>query len=273
MAVLREYAKDYLKSGVSVIPLQPKGKTPLLKWTEFQKRKPSLKEIISWWDKTPDANIGIITGRISRLLVIDIDKEEGWEFVKRKGYGGELCPIVKTGGGGVHLYYKYPKEEITVGARIGEETYGIDYRGEGGYVVAPPSQHKNGNYYKWNKYIPDFSIFLDLPEPPKWIIKEIKKTQSSGSDKSLDVVTKGVNQGGRNNAAARVAGLLLSKFPEKEWGVCWELLKGWNQNNTPPLPENELKLVFKSISFLERKNRGERYRKHINKGGVNGKSN
>ncbi len=273
MAVFREYAKDYLKSGVSVIPLQPKGKTPLLKWTEFQKRKPTLKEIISWWDKTPDANIGIITGRINRLLVIDIDKKEGWDFVKSKGYEAELCPIVKTGGGGVHLYYRYPEGEITVGARIGEETHGIDYRGEGGYVVAPPSQHENGNYYKWNKYIPDFSIFLNLPEPPEWIIKEIRKKRGNEEEQNLKGILTGVKEGSRNNAAARVIGLLLGKFPERDWAICWELIKGWNQNNCPPLPEEELKLVFKSISFLERNNRGNRYRKPINKGGVNGKGN
>jgi len=265
MSVIKEYAKDYLKSGVSVIPLQPKGKTPLLKWTEFQKRKPTLKEIISWWDKNPEANIGIVTGKISRLLIIDIDTKEGWEFVKQKGYGAEPCPIVKTGGGGVHLYYRYPEGEITVGARIGEERHGIDYRGEGGYVVAPPSQHENGNCYKWNKYIPDFSIFLNLPEPPEWILKEIKQTKKSGGEGYLKNIAKGVNQGGRNNAAARVAGLLLAKFPEREWNMCWELLKGWNQNNNPPLPEEELRVVFKSISFLEKKNREKRYHKSITK--------
>ena len=270
MAVLREYAKDYLKSGVSVIPLQPKGKTPLLKWTEFQKRKPTLKEITTWWEKNPDANIGIVTGRISRLLVIDIDTKEGWEFVKQKGYGAEPCPIVKTGGGGVHLYYRYPEEEITVGARIGKERYGIDYRGEGGYVVAPPSQHATGNYYKWNKYIPDFSIFKNLPEPPEWIIKEIKDNRRIGGNRSLGEITKGVTQGGRNNAAARVIGSLLAKFPEEEWGICWELFKGWNKNNSPPLPEEELELVFRSISFLERESRKN---KTQNKGGISGKRN
>ncbi|MBN2094250.1 MAG: bifunctional DNA primase/polymerase [Candidatus Zambryskibacteria bacterium] len=265
MAVLREYAKDYLKSGVSVIPLQPKGKTPLLKWTEFQKRKPTLEEITTWWEKTPDANIGIVTGKISRLLVIDIDTKEGWEFVKQKGYGAKACPIVETGGGGVHLYYRYPDGEITVGARIGEERHGIDYRGEGGYVVAPPSQHTTGKYYKWNKYIPDFTIFRNLPEPPKWILEEIKKIKKYGGEESIKNIAKGVKKGGRNNAAARVAGLLLSKFPEKDWPMCWEFLKGWNQNNNPPLPEDELQLVFRSISFLERKSRRERQRKTITK--------
>jgi len=164
-------------------------------------------------------------------------------------------------GGGIHLYYRYPDGEITVGARIGEERYGIDYRGEGGYVVVPPSQHESGNWDKWNRYISDFTIFRNLPEPPEWILEEIKKIKKCGGEESLKNIAKGVKKGGRNNAAARVIGLLLKKFPEEEWGICWELFKGWNKNNNPPLPEKELELVFRSISFLERESRKKKFQK------------
>lgn len=89
--------------------------------------------------------MGIVTGRISGLLVLDIDGPVGEESLGNL----ELPPtvIVETGGGGWHHYFKYPE-----GGNVGNKTelfHKVDIRGNGGYVVAPPSKHISGKQYRW----------------------------------------------------------------------------------------------------------------------------
>jgi len=111
---------SYLKRA-SIIPIC-KDKKPLISWKEFQTRKPTKEEVEEWFRKFPDMNIGIVTGKISNLAVVDIEK------------GGSCAGlpdtlIAQTGGGGWHYYYQYT-EGIDNRARIRELT---DIRGEGGY--------------------------------------------------------------------------------------------------------------------------------------------
>ena len=137
-----EYALNYLKKGLSIIPVG-KDKVPLIPWKKYQERHPTEGEVREWWKLHPEANVGIITGKISNLLVVDVEK------------GGDISKlpktaVIKTGGGGWHFYYKY---------RAGHENKTrilplTDIRGEGGYVVAPPSIHASGNRYEVLKEVP-----------------------------------------------------------------------------------------------------------------------
>jgi len=74
MNFLKE-ALSYCKRGYSVIPIKPKGKKPLVEWTEYQTRIATEKKMKKWWKKWPDANVGIVTGNISGLVVIDCDSK------------------------------------------------------------------------------------------------------------------------------------------------------------------------------------------------------
>ena len=102
-------------------------------------------QIRSWWEMWPVANIGIATGEVSGLLVVDIDpRNGGWETAEALSAAGTVIPAtakVRTQGGGVHLYYRYPgkKTKGSLGA-------GIDVKSDGGYVVAPPSVGMEGIY-------------------------------------------------------------------------------------------------------------------------------
>ena len=113
-----------------------------------------LEQITRWWDQWPTANIGLATGKINGLVVVDVDT--GGEKQGAKTLGG-LCAEhgedwlstgqVRTGGGGTHLFFKYPEgiEKIPSGnGRFGKD---IDCKADGGYVVAPPSLHASGNSY------------------------------------------------------------------------------------------------------------------------------
>ena len=109
------------------------------------------EEIIdSWWTKNPRANIGIRTGTESGIIVLDIDpRHEGNVSLAQLEQKHGNLPVtgeVLTGGGGRHLFFKHPGG--TAGSKAGLAP-GLDVRGDGGYVVAPPSNHISGRCYQW----------------------------------------------------------------------------------------------------------------------------
>ena len=121
-------------------------KDPLLSyWKEYQKRLPTIKEVTEWFTQYPDANIAIITGRVSGIVVFDVDSEKGIEYAKAKG-GFPKTVCAKTGRG-FHYYLKHPGND-PIKNRVNHDLT-IDIRADGGYVVAPPSIHGTGRQYQW----------------------------------------------------------------------------------------------------------------------------
>jgi hypothetical protein len=100
-----------------------------------------------WFEGKNNINIGIATGAISGLVVVDVDaKSGGLESLAKLNLGKALT--VNTGGGGKHLYYQWPTD-VSIGNSVGKLAPGIDIRGIRGYVVAPPSLHVSGKSYEW----------------------------------------------------------------------------------------------------------------------------
>lgn len=127
-----------------------------------------------WWSRWPDANIGIPTGERSGLLVLDIDAHGFTSLDGLEEEHGQLPETltVKTGGGGMHVYLKYPPGS-GIRNSAGRVGLGLDLRGEGGYVVAPPSRTDKGAY-----------AFLDrLPrEPPEWLLQAARRPHRAARD-------------------------------------------------------------------------------------------
>lgn len=225
-------AFGYVDKGLSVIQVGS-NKKPILKWQEFQERKATKEEIEKWFKWLPNGNIGIVTGKISGITVVDVEK------------GGDISKwpetfTVKTGGGGYHLYYKY-QEGVRNGARICELT---DIRGDGGYVVAPPSIHASGIPYTVDKRVP----MIDFPTS---VLKSLRtQTVASGGHCSKDPWS-GTESGNRNDMAAKVSGILLKVIRKEDLKTGWSILKAWNSQNNPPLDEDELLSVYRSISNRE----------------------
>lgn len=155
---IKDAALSYAAQGWAVFPLN--GKVPY-KGTHGCKDATKDPAIIEqMWKDHPEANVGIATGEISNLLVIDIDihPEEGKfgdetlaALESKLGKIPETLEVI-TGSGGRHLYFQYPEGSgITIGE--GEKSglgSGVDFRGNGGYVVAPPSIHPGtGRRYEW----------------------------------------------------------------------------------------------------------------------------
>ena len=133
-----EEALEYLASGWSIIPIVSTGqkKEPAVKWKKYQSEHADEATARSWWDADPRRNIGIVTGEISGLIVLDVDGPEGLATLETFG---ELprTPVVRTGKG-KHYYFRYPGVKVR---NFTKKLPGLDFRGDGGYVVAPPSKH------------------------------------------------------------------------------------------------------------------------------------
>jgi len=164
---LLDAALDYLRKGWSVIPL--KGKRPTIVWSTFQNVRPDESQIRAWFSISKLTGIGIVTGRISNMFVLDVDpKKGGQESLGRLQMKCGTLPDtlrVRTGGGGQHFYFCMPQGiEIRNAADL-QGYPGLDIRGNGGYVAAPPSKHPSGKRYRW-----DTSGAEDPAEAPQWLI-------------------------------------------------------------------------------------------------------
>jgi hypothetical protein len=154
------WAKYYRSLGWSVIPLSPGSKIPPKDFSPipYRERYATDQELEAWFGGGNN-NIGIVTGKLSKLLVIDLDraKPEYSEENTIQYIGDSIeTPMVSTPSGGLHIYYKYPDgKNVTIGSNLLPAT---DFRGEGGYVVAPPSVNGKPNAYAWVLDVKDTSI-------------------------------------------------------------------------------------------------------------------
>jgi len=240
--VIRD-ALGYSELGFSIIPVG-KDKKPLIKWEPYQKEKASKEQIIEWWKKFPAANIGIVTGKISDLAVIDIDTDEGKEAIHDYVSDSILTPTVETPKGGQHLYFRCPDDKLTNNARL---IPGCDLRANGGYVVAPPSVNGNGKQYKWIVNL-ERSI---APLPDAYLKHIYNNNIYSSKENVTDFVTL-FSQGRRDNDLFHIANQLAkAKTPENEIRQVLEILAN---NCTPPFPEKEINIKIDSaIKRIERR--------------------
>jgi hypothetical protein len=106
--------------------------------------------IARWWSTYASANIGVATGRVSRLVVVDVDpRHDGPRHLaqlERRYLDMPRTAEVVSGGGGRHLYFEHRDDALPSGASL---VPGVDVRGDGGYIVAPPSLHASGQRYRW----------------------------------------------------------------------------------------------------------------------------
>ena len=197
--------------------------------------------IQSWGAKYPWANIGIATGAVSNLVVLDIDPKNGGdktfqELIEKHGKLPET-PCVKTGSGGQHFYFKYPSHTIKNRTNLFQ---GIDVKSDGGYVVAPPSLHVSGNNYEWTT-----SLDMPLAEMPDWLLNALLETTAPTAITAAtgEVIAEGC----RNSALTSIAGKL------RRQGLTFEVLKAAllsvnDQQCSPALPANEVIAIAKAVS-------------------------
>lgn len=169
-----------------------------------------LNIVIEWWTKWPNSNIGVATGKVSGLLVVDIDPRNGGDdtfdsLVEEHGQFPDTVEAL-TGGGGRHLLYRYPTEGRPISGTVLDD--GIDIKSNGGFIVATPSRHISGSGYEWE--LSSHPSDTEVVPPPEWLVEELRNpllTAKSRAEtgKRLDPaeVLAGIPVGKRNNTLFR----------------------------------------------------------------------
>ncbi len=136
-------ARRFAEAGVPVFPCGAGGKRPLPGSSGFHDATTDLGQVADWWGRFPNANVAIPTGRASGVVVVDVDVHgvNGFEAFGRARAAGLLpvpLAVVRTPSGGMHLYY--PAHEAMEQRSWQAGKVGIDCRGDGGYIIVPPSR-------------------------------------------------------------------------------------------------------------------------------------
>ncbi len=254
---MREAALALLGLGWSVIPVEARGKRPIVPWLEYQSRMPRRDEVENWFKARRALNLAIVTGAVSNLVVLDVDPGHGGTeaLAALERSHGPLPETVeaRSGGGGRHFYFTHPG--TVVHNRIGLAA-GIDLRGDGGCIVAPPSVHASGQRYQW---LPRRSPLERNTSPlPPWLLRLLRPPgEASGHPLShwRQLVREGVGQGRRNSTLASLTGHLLWHGVDPL--VALELLLAWNRVRCrPPLADEEVAGVIDSIARLHERGAG-----------------
>jgi hypothetical protein len=233
-----EFALYYQNLGLSIIPTGPNKKPLIEEWNPYMKRCATVIEINNWWKQWPNANPALVTGMVSGVVALDLDKKHN-RTSKEFSIPSTVC--AKSAGGGEHFFFKHP-QNVLVKNSSGISGLGVDSRGDGGYILLAPSVNEIGGVYEW---IVPLDSKDNLAEMPEWFLKlttndQKEKKWLSGKD--------GVSEGSRNDTATSMAGKILSSTtPELQESIGWEQFKVWNTGNNPPLVEKELRNVWESI--------------------------
>lgn len=265
MAQAQRKGKDFLtyalgyaqKLGLRVIPLKPGTKIPLIPDWPNEATTDEAK-IRKWWTKWPDANIGIVLGRYgdAYICALDFDPRNGGDWYDDAGE--DILPhtwTTHTARGGRHYYYK--TQEPLRSAKLDA---GVDLKGEGGYVVAPPSVllDDEGNLigeYEWE--VGSMPKEVALAEIPKWVLEKLRgkgKGEADNGGESLAIwrMPPPIPKGSRHNYLVSLAGALWAAgVSEKEleavlWGVV-ELFETREDFD----PEREISGILKSLRNWE----------------------
>lgn len=262
---LLEHALQYARMGWSVVPghqvlrgrctckkgkeCDSPGKHPRIAWTEFQERKATEEEIRQWWTRWPRASICVITGAVSGIIVLDIDGPEGVRALKDGKYSVDATVISKTGGGGWHYVYLHPGGDCRnfaskIGATILPK---VDFRGDGGLIIAPPSMHKSGNRYEWQAG-PDM---IDPAPAPGWLVKLIREQfKTQRGSKQAEPAGETIPEGQRDQTLTSLAGSMRRRGMVAE--EIFQSLMAVNANRCrPPLAESQVRKIANSVSRYE----------------------
>lgn len=242
-------AIEYAKKGFAVFPLKYRDKVPLTR-NGCKDATTDAAQIKAWWQKYPNANIGLATGSVSQnvfVIDLDIDEDRGIDgyhsledWQREHGDFPETWTAI-TGRGGYHLYYR-GNGKIKNRAGIID---GVDIRGNGGYVVAPPSIHKNGNRYEW-EYSPDEFEIAKADNNVEYFLNHDDHRQSASF-----TMPNIVSAGQRNQMLFRFACMMQAKGASDQ-SVFAATMAENESSCSPPLTEQEVRIIVSSATKYDK---------------------
>jgi putative DNA primase/helicase len=228
-------AVEYRRRGWSPIPIKERSKEPnLLELRPYLNRKATEEELDAWrW-----SGVGIVTGPVSGVLVLDVDGPEGEAELQKHGHS--VTPMVRTASGGLHLYFKHPEHHVRTGIRVAP---GLDVKASGGYVVAPPSVGPNGRPYEWIVSPEE----TELADPPLWLMRLLERERAKGP---AAPVGERIPSGERNDALTSLAGTMRRRgMGEAEILAALQVTN--DQRCQPPLEAEEVEKISASVARYE----------------------
>ena len=254
MSPFESASRTYAARQWSTMPIRAQGKIPLVDWTKWQTQRATSRQIEAWARTYNYANVGIITGTISNLVVVDLDGEEGLAQLDKF----PVTAQVETAHGR-HLYFRHSGGLVPNSVK--KILPGVDVRGDSGYVVAPPSIHESGTVYAWIK---PARPLAKLPVLPEWVV------QAVGCDAKHD------KQEASHTPTPRAAGPATDYLiPDgRRWDTLWrlgrarklagagaEILEGMIRTENaercdPPLEELEIRRLVHEVVTRPDRRRG-----------------
>lgn len=232
-----DYKKLY-DYGFSIIPLKPCDKLPKIKWTKYQKERPSEEQITRWFGVKDKPNVGIVCGKVSGITVLDIDnKEKGKKILEKISPN---TPVVETANG-YHIYFRFNNENSQVFVQ------GLELKSDGCYVVAPPSIHKTGWKYRWLREFNQNNL--------EYFSQDMILESEVTNKKLYLAKPEDISMGNRNNTFTSMVGKWLSEGLE-ETEIKSRLID-INRMIDNPLPNRELNTIVNSVIKTDIKNNSE----------------
>lgn len=268
-----DFALNYISLGLAVLPLhtplqvgaqpvcscasgaacQSVGKHPrTLNGLKSASLDP--KQINLWWQQWATANIGIATGAVSGIVVVDVDARHGGaDSLKalEQQFGQLPLTVRAKTGNGWHLMFQHPGGRLQNSA--GKLGQGLDIRGDGGYIVAPPSLHASGVYYEWDVFdielapLPDWMLGLLQPKTQQPATQQATQPPLVATAHNYQPIPDTFPQGQRNNELAKLAGKMRRHGFSQE-AIRQALLSENNIRCQPPLPDAEVGRIAASVS-------------------------
>lgn len=254
MSRFGDAAAKYAGRGWAVLPLSKRNKIPAIKGG-CKSASEDVRQTRAWWAQNPEHNVGIATGSPSRgLVVIDLDVDEdkgedGYETLRLwEREHGELPETVTaiTGRGGIHMYYQC---NTPIGCSVNSDL-AVDIRGDGGFVVAPPSVHPNGRAYEWENHPEDYAV----AEADDNVYEFIRHVQGERKRISKFKLPESIGAGARNDTLFKYASSLQAQGYDDVY-ISVALSKVNESRCVPPLPSVDIEKIVSSVT--ERYEKGD----------------
>lgn len=203
--------------------------------------------IVRWWQQNPRANIGVATGEVSGFVVLDIDGRDGESSLTelQSKFGRLPETLTSNTGRGRHLLFRCPAAPLKNRAGVWKPGSKLDSRGNGGYIVVPPSTHYSGATYAWEN--PETAI-ADMPD---WLVEIVNGDNKLVRTESKAIVD--IDEGSRNSHLASVAGV-MRRMGMSAAAMEQALLAENEARCKPPLDPDEVRTIATSISRYEAAN-------------------
>src|SRR5262249_15974216 len=247
MTPLGHHAVALASKGLRTFPCKERGKEPAIA-DNLRRASTDVNLIAGWWRST-NFNIGVATGEGSGVWVLDVYGEGGQATLRELGAEhGELPkPVEDITDKGRHLYFRWANGIVIRNKQGNPNMPGIDVRGNGGYVLVPPSIHPSGRVYAWS--VDSSDSFADAPE---WLLELIvkggpaKNTAAHTPQEWASFLDDHVEGSRRSAAVARLFGVLLRRFIERE--IALGIVRVFNEARChPPLEAAEMERITNSI--------------------------